>query len=326
MRALVTGGAGFIGSHIVETMLKEPGNEVVIFDNLSSGRSAFVASVTQDPRCTFVPGDLLDAPAVARAVGTSKPGIVFHLAANPDIARGALDPSLDFRQTVVATFHVLEAMRLARTPRLVFTSGSGVYGDHPEVATAETFGPLLPISMYGASKLAAEAMISSYAHMYGFTAYVCRFANVVGGRQTHGVAFDFIRKLRADPRRLEVLGDGNQSKSYVHVSDVVSAVLFVLEKEREPVNLYNVATDDYVTVRWIADSVRELMNLPDAELTFTGGPRGWSGDIPVVRFDLSKIHGLGWSARYRSRDAIRRSIVEMLSDPAGSAASGELRT
>jgi UDP-glucose 4-epimerase len=322
MRAFVTGGAGFIGSHIVETVLKEPANEVVIFDNLSSGRSTFTASVTRDPRCTFVPGDLLDATVVAGAVAASRPDIVFHLAANPDIARGALDPGLDFRQTVVATFHVLEAMRLARTPRLVFTSGSGVYGDHPEVATAETFGPLLPISMYGASKLAAEAMISSYAHMYGLSAYIFRFANVVGGGQTHGVAFDFIRKLRADPRRLEVLGDGNQSKSYVHVSDVVNAVLFVLDKERDAVNLYNVATDDYVTVRWIADRVRELMGLPDAMLAFTGGRRGWSGDVPVVRFDLGKIHGLGWSARYTAHEAIRRSIVEMLADPAGPSALG----
>jgi UDP-glucose 4-epimerase len=326
MRALVTGGAGFIGSHIVETVLRESANEVVIFDNLSSGRSTFIAAATRDPRCTFISGDLLDADAVRRAMSSAKPDIVFHLAANPDIARGALDPSLDFQQTAVATFHVLEAMRLARTPRLVFTSGSGVYGDHPEVATAETFGPLLPISMYGASKLAAEAMISSYAHMYGLTAYVFRFANVVGGGQTHGVAFDFIRKLRANPHRLEVLGDGNQSKSYVHVSDVVSAILFVLEKEREPVNLYNVATDDYVTVRWIADRVRELMELPHAELAFAGGARGWSGDVPVVRFDLSKIHGLGWAARLSSRDAIARSIAEMLSDPAGPAPIGDPQT
>jgi UDP-glucose 4-epimerase len=180
--------------------------------------------------------------------------------------------------------------------------------------------------MYGASKLAAEAMISSFAHMYGLTAYVFRFANVVGARQTHGVAFDFIRKLRADPRRLEVLGDGHQSKSYVHVSDVVSAIFFVLEKEREPVNLYNVATDDYVTVRWIADQVLDSMQLPSAELAFTGGARGWSGDVPVVRFDLSKIHGLGWTARLTSREAIRRSITEMLSDPAGPSPMGGPQT
>jgi len=240
MNALVTGGAGFIGSHIVDTILHDPSSEVVIFDNLTSGRSSFVAAATRDRRCTFVPGDLLDANAVRRVVKDAAPDIVFHLAANPDIARGALEPTLDFQQTIVATFHVLEAMRLARSPRLVFTSGSGVYGDHPDVATAETFGPLLPISMYGASKLAAEAMISSYAHMYGLTAYIFRFANVVGARQTHGVAFDFIRKLRSDPRRLEILGDGHQSKSYIHVSDVVSAILFVLEKDSEPVNLYNV--------------------------------------------------------------------------------------
>lgn len=317
MRAFITGGAGFIGSHIVETVLRDPTSEAVVFDNLSSGRRAFVDIASRDPRCAFVVGDLVDGSAVRRAVAAARPDVVFHLAANPDIALGALDPSLDFQQTVIGTFHVLEAMRLARTPRLVFSSGSGVYGDHPEVATGESFGPLLPISMYGASKVAAEAMISSYAHMYGLTAYVFRFANVVGARQTHGVAFDFIRKLLRDPRRLEVLGDGRQSKSYVHVSDVVSAILFVLEKERERVNLFNVATDDYVTVRWIADCVREEMGLGGAELAFTGGARGWSGDVPIVRFDLSKIHGLGWAARLGSQDAIRRSVVEMLADPAG---------
>ena len=326
MKAFITGGAGFIGSHIVDTVLRDASNEAVIFDNLSSGRAAFAAAATRDPRCTFVAGDLLDVDLVRRAIASARPDVVFHLAANPDIARGAVDPSLDFRQTVVATFHVLEAMRLAGTPRLVFTSGSGVYGDHPQVATAETFGPLLPISMYGASKLAAEGMISSYAHMYGLTAYVFRFANVVGARQTHGVAYDFIRKLRANPSRLDVLGDGNQSKSYVHVADVVGAIFFVLEKEREPVNLFNVATDDYVTVRWIADRVLQLMELPGAELVFSGGARGWSGDIPVVRFDLRKIHGLGWTAQLSSREAISRSVTEMLSDPAGPTPMGGPQT
>jgi UDP-glucose 4-epimerase len=326
MRALITGGAGFIGSHLVDTVLTDPAGEVIIFDNLSSGRSTFVEGATRDPRCRFVAGDLRDGEAIRRAVRAATPDTVFHLAANPDIARGAVQPGLDFEQTIVATFHLLEAMRLAKTPRLVFTSGSGVYGDHPEAATAETFGPLLPISMYGASKLAAEAMISSFAHMYGLAAYIFRFANVVGARQTHGVAFDFIRKLRANPRRLEILGDGNQSKSYVHVSDVVSAIFFVLEKERRPVSLYNVATDDYVTVRWIADCVVEAMRLPDVELAFTGGIRGWNGDVPVVRFDLSKIHNLGWSARHSSREAIRRSVSEMLSDPAGPAPTGERPT
>ena len=326
MRAFVTGGAGFIGSHIVETVLADPASEVVIFDNLSSGRSTFIERAIRDPRCTFAAGDLRDADAVRRAVEGAAPDTVFHLAANPDIARGALEPGLDFQQTVVATFHVLEAMRLARTPRLVFTSGSGVYGDHPETATAETFGPLLPISMYGASKLAAEAMISAYAHMYGLTAHVFRFANVVGARQTHGVAFDFIRKLRTDPRRLTVLGDGNQSKSYIHVSDVIDAIFFVLGRDKQPVSLYNVATDDYVTVRWIAECVVELMRLRDVEFAFTGGARGWSGDVPVVRFDLRKIHELGWAARHGSREAMRRSIAEMLADPAGPMPTGGHQT
>jgi UDP-glucose 4-epimerase len=314
MKAFVTGGAGFIGSHIIDAVLAKLSNEVMVYDNLSSGRTAHVERLLEDRRCRFIHGDLLDADRVTRAMRGQGIDIVFHLAANPDIARGAVDPGVDFRQSVVATFNLLEAVRAADVPTLVFASGSGVYGDQGITTTPETFGPLLPISMYGAGKVAAEAMISCYVHMYGITAYILRFANVVGPRQTHGVVFDFIRKLKSNPRRLEILGDGEQSKSYVHVSDVVDAIFFVLEKGRERVNLYNVATPDYVKVNWIAEQVVRAMGLPNVEFCHVGGKRGWKGDVPVVRFDLDKIHRLGWKAKLNSGSAVERSILELLKE------------
>jgi UDP-glucose 4-epimerase len=314
MKAFVTGGAGFIASHIIDAVLAKPGNEVMVYDNLSSGRTAYVEGLLEDRRCRFIRGDLLDTESVKRAISGQGIDIVFHLAANPDIARGAVDPGVDFRQSAVATFNLLEAVRTAHVPTLVFASGSGVYGDQGTTTTPETFGPLLPISMYGAGKVAAEAMISCYVHMYGTTAYILRFANVVGPRQTHGVVFDFIRKLRSNPRCLEILGDGEQSKSYIHVSDVVDAIFFVLEKGHERVNLYNVATDDYVKVNWIAEQVVRAMGLPDVEFCHVGGKRGWKGDVPVVRFDLDKIHSLGWKAKLSSGSAVERSILELLEE------------
>jgi UDP-glucose 4-epimerase len=314
MKAFVTGGAGFIGSHIIDAVLAKPSNEVLVYDNLSSGRTAYVEGLLEDRRCRFIRGDLLDAESVTRAISGQGIDIVFHLAANPDIARGAVDPGVDFRQSVVATFNLLEAVRTAHVPKLVFASGSGVYGDQGLTTTPETFGPLLPMSMYGAGKVAAEAMISCYVHMYDMTAYILRFANVVGPRQTHGVVFDFIRKLRSNPRCLEILGDGEQSKSYIHVSDVVDAIFFVLENGHERVNLYNVATDDYVKVNWIAEQVVRAMGLPDVEFCHVGGKRGWKGDVPVVRFDLDKIHSLSWKTKLSSRSAVERSILELLEE------------
>jgi UDP-glucose 4-epimerase len=205
-------------------------------------------------------------------------------------------------------------MRIASVGRLVYASGSGVYGDTGLKPVSEDWAPMLPISTYGASKLAGEALISAYCHMFGLRAWAFRFANVVGRRQTHGVAYDFIRKLRRDPRRLEILGDGTQTKSYIHVSDIVGAIQHVLRSAPGPFGYYNVATDDYLDVKSIADLVIAEMGLTGVTLQFSGGDRGWKGDVPVLRFDLAKIHALGWRAALTSQDAMRRSIREMLGD------------
>jgi UDP-glucose 4-epimerase len=195
---------------------------------------------------------------------------------------------------------------------IIYTSGSGIYGDQDAEPISEDFGPLLPISLYGASKLASEGLISAFCNLFDMKAYIFRLANVVGARQTHGVIYDFIRKLKENPTSLEILGNGTQSKSYIHVQDVIEAVLFVTDHCSDVINLYNVATDDYVDVTTIAKLVVSQMGCSNVEFRYTGGKRGWKGDVPTVRFDLGKIHQLGWKARYSSVQAIQKSIQEVL--------------
>jgi UDP-glucose 4-epimerase len=215
---------------------------------------------------------------------------------------------------------MLEAMRVNGARVMVYTSGSGVYGDVPGVAFSEDYGPCFPISTYGASKLACEALISSYSHMFGMIGRAFRFANVVGGRQTHGVGYDFLRRLATEPTTLRILGDGTQRKSYIHVDDVLSAVFAVLDdlraRPRQPFDVYNVATDDYITVTEIAGLACEIMMLDPATVHFeyTGGDRGWKGDVPQVLFNVEKIRALGWRARRSSREAIRQSLQDMLKE------------
>lgn len=284
-----------------------------MFDDWSSGRAWHLEHHRGDPRLSIVTGDLADLDAVIEAVADHE--LVYHLASNPDIARAVTEPDIDFRRGTWLTQNVLEAMRRTGVRRMLYTSGSGVYGDTATLAVREDHGPLVPISTYGASKLAGEAMISAYCHMFGFRASVLRMANVVGARQTHGVAYDFLGKLRRDPTRLEILGDGTQSKSYVHATDVVRAMDHVLRHARAPFECFNVATDDYLDVRTIADLVIEALGLADVERRFTGGSRGWAGDVPVIRFDLTKIHALGWRAAMTSREAMRLAIKDMLAHP-----------
>jgi len=235
---------------------------------------------------------------------------VFHFAANPDIAKAMAEPSVDFWEGTYLTNNVLEAMRRVGVTRLTYASGSGVYGDTGELAVREDL-PLRPISPYGASKLACEAMISAYCHMFGIAALALRFANVVGPNQTHGVAYDFIRRLRADPGELSILGDGTQSKSYVHVDDVVDALLGLFPPGGG-LEILNVATEDYLTVREIADMVVERLGLSDVEYRLGSGPRGWRGDVPIVRFDTTRARALGWTNRLTSRQAMAAAIDAMV--------------
>jgi UDP-glucose 4-epimerase len=312
MKYFITGGAGFIGSHMVDRLLATKSNEVVVFDNFCSGRRSYLSHHVNDPHLQIVAGDMLELDAVKRAIRGCD--FVFHFAANPDIAKSMVQTDLDLQQTVISTYNLLEAMRLNGVAKIAYSSGSGVYGDVDLTDAAEDFGPLLPISMYGASKLGAEGIISAFSHMFDLQAWIYRFANVVGARQTHGVGFDFIAKLREDRNRLKILGDGKQSKSYIHVSDVIEAMFHVIQRATDTVNVFNVATDDYITVNDIARLVVEEIGYAGVRFEYTGGSRGWKGDVPVVRFDLRKIHSLGWRARYNSEEALRRSIREMLED------------
>jgi UDP-glucose 4-epimerase len=305
-RSFIAGGAGFIGSHLAHELLQRPGEEVIVFDNLSSGDEAHLADVLDDARLELVVGDLQNAEDVAGAMAGCDH--VYHFAANPDIARAVTEPAIDFWQGTYLTNNVIDAMRITDVSRITYASGSGVYGDRGTEVVNESFGPLMPVSTYGASKLACEAMLAAYSHMFGIEAVVFRFANVVGAKQTHGVTYDFVRRLLEDPTRLRILGDGSQSKSYIHVSDVVSAMLLLTDKRWTGFDIFNAGTGDYITVTEIADQVVERMGLSDVEYDYTGGTRGWKGDVPVVRFNSDKLAALGWRCRHSSKEALTDSI------------------
>jgi len=291
-------------------LLRTTDATVRVFDNFSSGREWRLEPHLTSRRLAILKGDLKDLAAVTEAVkGVQR---VYHFASNPDIAKAMVEPSIDFWEGTYLTQNLLEAIRTAGCDTLVYASGSGVYGDAGERAVGEDYAPMLPISPYGASKLACEAMVHAYVHMFGLQARVFRFANVVGPRQSHGVAFDFIRHLREEASTLRILGDGTQSKSYIHVDDIVTGIQYFAERDREPYSYYNLATDDYLTVREIADLVVDEMSLTGVIYLYSGGSRGWKGDVPLVRFDLAKVHRAGWSAARSSAEAMRASIRSML--------------
>jgi UDP-glucose 4-epimerase len=311
----ISGGAGFIGSHFVRRLLgRGDVQRIVIFDNFSSGKEGYLDDVRSDSRLQVFRADLKDKDAVTTAMKGCD--LVIHLAANPDIAKAVTQPDIDFWEGTYLLQNVLEAMRITGAKRILYTSGSGIYGENAETAFAEDYGPCLPISTYGASKLACEGLISAYCHMFGLTGRAFRFANVVGPRQTHGVGYDFVRRLRADPSRLRILGDGLQSKSYIYVEDILNAVFCADETCALRYDVFNVATADYITVREIADLAVKVCGLNPAgtRYEYTGGDRGWKGDVPVVRFNCAKIRALGWSNRRSSAEAVRDSMTAMLAE------------
>jgi UDP-glucose 4-epimerase len=314
MRAFVAGGAGFIGSHLVEALLLRPNTDVVAYDNMSSGTESRLRSVLDHERLRLVIGDIRAFDDLLEAMRGCDH--LYLLASNPDIAVAAADPAIDFWQGTYLTHNVLEAMRVNGVTRITYASGSGVYGDQGEAEVDEEFGPLIPISTYGASKLASEAMIAAYAHMFDIEAVVLRFANVVGSRQTHGVTYDFVRRLLEDPSRLQILGDGSQSKSYIHVTDVVEAMMLQTKRRWEGFEIFNVGTEDHITVSEIADLVVDRMGLEGISYSYTGGDRGWRGDIPIVRFRSTKLASLGWRCRHSSREAIIASIDANIAEAA----------
>lgn len=321
-RFIIVGGAGFIGSHFCDRLLAERGSTgaagVTLYDNFTSGRDWHFAHHAGDARLRVVRGDAEDTAALAAAMDGHD--VVIHLASNPDIARAAREPTIDFWQGTVLTQSVLEAMRTTSAKRILYASGSGVYGDLGTREASEDHGPLVPASTYGASKLAGEALIASYTAMFGLSGCAFRFGNVVGPRQTHGVGFDFARALlRAAgagerPIPLRILGDGSQSKSYIHVDDVVRAVLTAHAATTAPFAAYNVATGDYITVREIAELAVTCVGLAPGSVRFdfTGGDRGWKGDVPIVRLDTCRIQALGWRCDRPTREALRASILAMI--------------
>ncbi len=311
-RYLIIGGAGFIGSHFVDQLLSAgpETRRVTIYDNFSSGRSWHYEQHLSDKRLTIVHAEVADLQRLTAAMAAHD--VVIHLASNPDIARAATEPEIDFYQGTLLTNNVLEAMRRAGVGQLLYASGSGVYGELGTTPIGEDEGPFQPVSTYGASKLAGEALIASYCAMFGLRARAFRFANVVGPRQTHGVGFDFLRRLTTDPRQLRILGDGQQSKSYIHVLDVVRAVLLALDAGDQAFQVFNVSTLDAITVEEIADEAVECLGLSAKPVyQFTGGTRGWKGDVPVVRLKSERIRSLGWSSKWNSREAIRAALDAM---------------
>ena len=313
MTILVTGGAGFVGSHLVDRLVAD-GQDVRVFDNFSSGRREFLSH--HGEAVHTVEGDLLDLDAVKSAMKGID--MVYHLAANPDIRLGTQVTDTDLKQGTVATYNVLEAMRLEGTKRIAFASSSVVYGEADVMPTPENYGPLFPISLYGASKLASEALITSWVGTFGLQAWIFRFANIVGSRGTHGVIFDFIHKLHRDSKNLEVLGNGLQEKSYMEVIDCANAMIHVVKNTKEQINCYNLGTKDTCSVRRIAEIVLEETGCINASIQYTGGDRGWAGDVPRSMLDPQRLFELGFTPLHDSDDAVRltaRVLVEEIGRP-----------
>lgn len=309
---LVTGGAGFIGSHLVERLLLD--NEVTVLDNFSSGRIEFLEPYRDIPDFHLLTGDLMNPKILDNAV--SGKDFIFHLAANPDVKLGSEDTHVHLEQNVLATYNLLEAMRKNDVRQMAFTSTSTVYGEAAQVPTPEDYGPLLPISLYGASKLSCEALISSYCHTFQMQSWIYRFANIVGERGTHGVLVDFIRKLRENSGKLEILGSGKQRKSYLEVKDCILAMIHAVEHSSGEVNVFNIGSEDSVDVTEIADIVVGQMGLDRVEYNYTGGidGRGWRGDVKLMLLSIEKIKRLGWSPELGSARALEVAVRALLKD------------
>lgn len=314
MRSFVVGGAGFIGSHLVERLAGR--GPVTIFDDLSVGRRDFVEGVVERGAAELVVGDALELDALTAAMTGQE--VIFHLSANPEARRGLDHTRLDLEQGTIATYNVLEAARRTGVRRVVFASSGTVYGE-AEGACGEGDLGSLPISLYGASKLAGEALVSAFSHCFELSATIVRFGNVVGPRATHGAIYDFFRKLADNPGELEVLGDGSQSKPYLHVEDCVSGLLFATDDTRAGVEVYNLAPDDATTVRSIAERCVRASPYPSAAIRYTGGERGWRGDVARSKMDSAKIVSRGFRLSLSSDGAVERAVRELAQEVAWSA-------
>ena len=311
MRCVVTGAAGFIGSTLVDRLLAA-GREVVGYDNFSSGREAFLASAQGHARFRLVRADLLDLDRLTHEMAGAD--IVFHLAANADVRFGADHPGRDLEQNTIATFHVLEAMRRAGVARIVFASTGSIYGEPDVFPTPEDAPFPRQTSLYGASKLAGEGLVSAYCEAFGFQGWIFRFVSILGERYTHGHVFDFFRSLSQDPACLHVLGNGRQRKSYLYVQDCISAILVAIERANEPVNIFNLGTDEYCEVNDSIGWITSHLGLSPL-LEYSGGTRGWVGDSPFIFLDCRRIRALGWTPTLTIRESVLRTLAYLQATP-----------
>lgn len=317
MNVLVAGGAGFIGSHLVDVLLSN-GHNVICADKLIFGSKNIEHLLNNNDlvnsgKFKFYNSELAEQSVVNDIFEENVIDAVYHLAANSDIQKGGKEPDIDFNDTLMTTRSLLEAMRKHGVRNLFFASTSAVYGDMPDVELTETTGGIMPVSYYGGAKLASEALISSYTSMCDMNTVIFRFPNVIGPRLTHGVIFDFIRKLRNDPHKLEILGDGKQCKPYIYVMDLVEAIVELTEHFNKGEEVYNLSVQsDGTTVTHIAEIVVEEMKLQNVEFSYTGGARGWKGDVPKFKYDISKVLSTGWKPKHSSDEAVKQTVIDAL--------------
>ncbi len=313
-KVFLTGGSGFIGSHVTDLLVTQ-GYDVTVYDNLSNGRREFIEPQFGKPNLKFVEADILDTDRLAAEMKGCD--LVWHLAANTDIIGGAEQPRRDLRDCVMGTFNVLEAMRALKIQKIIFSSTGAVYGELcTEIATSEASGPLLPVSTYAAGKIGSEAFISAFCNLYGLRGWMYRFGNVIGGRMTHGVIFDFIRKLRENPKELLIRGDGRQEKNYFLVEECIDGMAYGFRSipmtEDKPCDVFNLGTDSITRVVDIAQIIKEEMNLPDARVVIEGTKRAWPGDQPRVHITVDRMTALKWKAKLKSDQAVRIAARRML--------------
>ncbi len=308
MKAIVTGGAGFIGSHIVDRLLND-GYEVKVVDNFITGDETNIKHNFENDKFELERLDLLEFDKLTESFKGYD--IVFHIAANADIRGGLEDTRRDLEQNTIATYNVLEAMRLNDIKKIVFSSSAAVFGEADKFPTPEDH-PLIQTSFYGAAKLACEGLIEAFCEGFEFQSWIFRFVSLVGERHPHGVTFDFVNKLNADPTKLEIIGDGTQQKSFLYISDCIDGIMFALENANENINIFNLGTDDYIVIKNLAGIVVDEMSLTDVKYEFTGGKRGWVGDAPMVYLSIDKIRKLGWEPKVTIEEGVRRTVRWLL--------------
>jgi len=305
----ITGGAGFIGSQLVDRLLKE-GHKVTAYDNLSAGHLENISDNLKNKNFKFIKNDLLDFKNLKESMKGH--GIIWHFAANTDIRKGNEITDLDLKNDIIATWNVLEAMRQLKIDKILFPSSSTVYGNMGGIYLSESDGPLLPISLYGAGKLASEGLISAYSFLFNIKAWIFRFGNVMGARMDHGVIFDFIQKLKKNSKELLILGDGKQQKNFFLIEDCINGMFTAFQKSKKQCDVYNLGNESFTGVNKIAKIIIEEMGLKNVKLKYTGGKIGWKGDVPVVRYNINKIKKLGWKPKYNSDEAIRIAAQRLI--------------